>query len=144
MFKDFSHQVEMKVAFTSVYHPQSNRVVERANALIFEAMEKILEGDKKGKWAKILSKAVWSHNTIVSRATNFTPFRLLFWAKVVLLEETKHRSLRTATETPPCPTEAEDKDLLEPDRLKAAADFQKYQDKQEHGETRRSSQVSST
>jgi hypothetical protein len=78
MFKDFSDQVEMKVAFTSVYHPQSNRVVERANALIFEAMEKILKGDKKGKWAKILSKAVWSHNTIVSRATNFTPFRLLF------------------------------------------------------------------
>jgi hypothetical protein len=90
MFKNICHQVRMKVAFTSVYHPQSNREVERANALIFEAIGKILEGEKKGKWAKILPKVVWSHNTTVSRATNFTPFHLLFRAKTVLPEEIKH------------------------------------------------------
>jgi hypothetical protein len=37
MLKDLCQQVRMKVAFTSVYHPQSNGVVERDNALIFEA-----------------------------------------------------------------------------------------------------------
>jgi hypothetical protein len=31
-------------------------------------------------------------------------------------------------EVPPCPTKAEDKDLLEPGRLKAVANLQKYQD----------------
>jgi hypothetical protein len=31
-------------------------------------------------------------------------------------------------EVPPCPTEAEDKDLLEPDWLKAVTNLQKYQD----------------
>jgi hypothetical protein len=35
--------MEIKVAFTSVYHPQSNGAVERANALIFSAIKKILE-----------------------------------------------------------------------------------------------------
>jgi hypothetical protein len=35
------------VAFAYVYHPQSNRAVERANALVFEAIKKILEGEKK-------------------------------------------------------------------------------------------------
>jgi IS30 family transposase len=50
MFKDFYQQIGMKVAFTSVYHPQSNGAVERANSLIFEAIKKILEGEKKGKW----------------------------------------------------------------------------------------------
>jgi hypothetical protein len=30
--------------------------------------------------------------------------------------------------TPPCPIEAKDKDLIEPDRLKAVANLQKYQD----------------
>jgi hypothetical protein len=40
----------MKVSCTSVYHPQSNKAVERANALIFEATKKILKGEKKGKW----------------------------------------------------------------------------------------------
>jgi hypothetical protein len=47
--------------------------VERANSLIFEAI-KILEGEKKGKWAEVMPRAVWSHDTIVYRATNFTPF----------------------------------------------------------------------
>jgi hypothetical protein len=47
MFKDFYQQVGMKVTFTSVYHPQSNGAIERANALIFEAIKKILEGEKK-------------------------------------------------------------------------------------------------
>jgi hypothetical protein len=48
--------------------------VERANGLIFEAIKKILEGEKKGKWVEFMLQAVWSHNTIVCRATNFTPF----------------------------------------------------------------------
>jgi hypothetical protein len=48
----------MKVAFTSVYHPLSN-------ALIFEAIKKILEGNKKVKWAEVMPKAVWCHNTTV-------------------------------------------------------------------------------
>jgi hypothetical protein len=49
MFKDFYHQIRTKVSFASVYHPQSNRAVEQADALIFEAIKKILEGEKKGK-----------------------------------------------------------------------------------------------
>jgi hypothetical protein len=52
--------------------------------LIFEAIKKILEGEKKGKWAEVMTRVVWSHNTIVYRATNFTPFRLLFGVEVVL------------------------------------------------------------
>jgi hypothetical protein len=47
MFKEFCHKIGTKVTFTSVYHPQSNGAVERSNSLIFEAMKKILEGEKK-------------------------------------------------------------------------------------------------
>jgi hypothetical protein len=103
MFKDFYHQIGTKVSFTSVYHPQSNGAVERANAMIFEAIKKILRCKKKGKWAEVMLKAVWSHNTTVCRATNFTPFRLLFGVKAVLPKEIKHQSLRTTTEAPSCP-----------------------------------------
>jgi IS30 family transposase len=49
MYKDFCHHVGTKVAFASVYHPQSNGVVERANALVIEALKKIFEGEKKRK-----------------------------------------------------------------------------------------------
>jgi hypothetical protein len=51
--------------------------------------------------------AVWSHNTTVRRATNFTPFQLLFGADAVLLEEIKHQSMRTTVEAAPCPSVAE-------------------------------------
>jgi hypothetical protein len=73
MFKDFCHQVGTKVSFSFVYHPQSNGAVEQANALIFEAIKKILKGEKKGKWVEVMPRAVWSNNTIVCRATDFTP-----------------------------------------------------------------------
>jgi hypothetical protein len=128
MFKDLCHQFGAKISFISIYLPQSNGVVERANALIFEAIKKILEGEKKGKWAEVMPRAVWSHNTTISRATNFTPFWLLFGAEAVLPGEIKHQSLQTTTEAPPRPNEAEEKDLLESERLKAVTNLQKYQD----------------
>jgi hypothetical protein len=75
-----------------------------------------------------MPQVVWSHNTTVCRATNFMPFRLMYGVEAVLPEEVKHRSLRTATTTPACPSEAEEKDMLESDRLKVVANLQKYQE----------------
>jgi hypothetical protein len=46
----------VEVAFTTVYHPQSNGDVEKANALIFIAIKKILENQPKGKWEEELSR----------------------------------------------------------------------------------------
>jgi hypothetical protein len=74
MFKDFGQRIGAKVSFALVYHPQTNDATEMANALIFEAIKKIVDGEKKGKWAEVMPQAVWSHNTIVCRPTNFTPF----------------------------------------------------------------------
>jgi hypothetical protein len=91
--------------------------------LIFEAIKKILEGEKKGKWAEVMLRAVWSHNTIVCRSTNFTPFRLLFGVQAVLPKEIKHQSLCTTMEAPPCPTEVKEKDLLESNRLKVVTNL---------------------
>jgi hypothetical protein len=111
-----------------VYQSQTNGAVERANGLIFEAIKKILKGEKKGKWVEVMLQAVWSHNTTVCRAINFTSFQLMYGVEVVLPEEVKHRSLRTATVIPACPSEAKEKDLLELDRHKAVENLQKYQE----------------
>jgi hypothetical protein len=46
-FKDFCFSIGTKLAFASVYHPQSNGVVERANGKIFTAVKKMLLDDKK-------------------------------------------------------------------------------------------------
>jgi hypothetical protein len=38
----------------------------------------------KGKWIEELPKVVWSHNTTVSRAIGFTPFKLLYGEEAML------------------------------------------------------------
>jgi hypothetical protein len=83
IFKDFCHQMGVKAAFTSVYHPQSNRAMEKENVQIFTAINKILEDQPKGKWAEELPRAVWSHNPSICRATKFTPFKLLYGEELV-------------------------------------------------------------
>jgi len=71
-FKEFCCYIGTKIAFASVYHPESNRAVERANRIIFSVISKTLLNLRKGKWVEELPRVVWSHNTTVSRATGFT------------------------------------------------------------------------
>jgi hypothetical protein len=70
---------------------------------------------------------IWGHNTYVSRATNSTLFKLFSGVEAVMLEEIKHESAQTMAEAIFYPTEAEDKDLLELDRLTTIDNLQKYQ-----------------
>jgi hypothetical protein len=46
----------------------------------------------------------------------------------MLSERIKHRSLQVAAESTPCPSEAEEKNLIESDRLKAVTNLEKYQE----------------
>jgi hypothetical protein len=46
-FKDFCFSIGTKLAFASVYHPQSNGVVERANGKIFTAVKNMLLDEKR-------------------------------------------------------------------------------------------------
>jgi transposase InsO family protein len=39
-FRDFCYSINTKLAFASVYHPQTNGVIERANDKIFTAIKK--------------------------------------------------------------------------------------------------------
>jgi hypothetical protein len=52
----------------------------------------------------------------------------MYGAEVMLPEEIKHQSLQATSESTTCHSEAEEKDLLESDRLKAVANIEKYQE----------------
>jgi transposase InsO family protein len=65
-FKEFYDSIGTKVVFSSVYHPQSNGVVERANGKISSAIKKRLLDDKKGMWAEQLPEVIWALNTTES------------------------------------------------------------------------------
>jgi hypothetical protein len=90
MFKDFYQEIGTNVISASVYHPQSDGAVERTDSLIFEAIKKILEGEKKVKWVVVMPTPVWSHNTTVCEVTTFTPFQLMYGAEAMLPEKVKH------------------------------------------------------
>jgi transposase InsO family protein len=92
-FKGFCKSIGTTISFASVYHPESNGAVERANRVIFSAISKTLFNLRKGKWLEELPKVVWSHNTTTSRTTGFTSFKLLYGEEAMLPEEIKHQSL---------------------------------------------------
>jgi hypothetical protein len=114
--------------FLSVYHPQSNGAIERVNGLIFLGIKKCLFDQKKGKWIDELPRVIWSHNTTVSRATGFMPFRLLFGTEAMTPEEIKNESMRVlkAKEIKEVDQKVE-KDMIELTILEAAENIEKYQ-----------------
>ena len=84
-----------KLHFASVRHPESNGLVERANGIIITGIMKSIFNQPKGKWPDELIKVVWNHNTVVSRSTGFTPFKLLFGDEAITPEEARTGSIRT-------------------------------------------------
>jgi transposase InsO family protein len=127
-FKEYRRTLGTQAKFSSVYHPQSNGAVERANSLIFSGIKRCLFDQKKGKWVDELPKVIWSHNTIVSRATGFTPFRLLFRTEAMTPEEIKNESMRVlkGKEIEEIDKKVE-KDMIELTILEAAENIEKYQ-----------------
>jgi ribonuclease HI len=143
-FRDFCFSIGTKLAFASVYHPQSNGVVERANGKIFTAIKKMLLDDKKGKWVDLLLEAVWALNTTECRATGFTPFHLLYGSEAMTPQEIKHGSPRTSALAIPDIGEPTSKDLIDGDRVFALQALNKYQAQTKACATMPSSQENST
>jgi hypothetical protein len=94
-FREFCNSIGTKAVFASVYHRQSNGVIERANDKIFSAIKKRPLDDKKGKWVGQLPEVIWAPNTTECRATGFTPFRLMYGSEAMTPQELKHGSPQT-------------------------------------------------
>jgi hypothetical protein len=126
-FKDFCDQIGTKIHFASVRHPESNRLVERANDIIMMRIMKLIFNQPRGKWPEELIKVVWSHNTTISRSTGFTPFKLLFGDEAITPEEAKSGSIRTLASTDDKADYSVAKDAIEGTRLQAVENINKYQ-----------------
>jgi hypothetical protein len=126
-FKEFCDQIGTRIHFTSVRHPESNGLVERANGIIMTRIMKLIFNQPRGKWPDELIKEVWSHNTTVSRSTGFTPFKLLFGDEAITPEEAKAGSIRTTASTEDKADYHVAKDTIEGTRLQAVENINKYQ-----------------
>jgi hypothetical protein len=74
-----------------------------------------------------LPKEVWSHYTTTSRATGFTPFKVLYGEEAMLLEEANHLSLRMMKHSL-ATYEEYSKETIKGIRLEAVENISKYQE----------------
>jgi hypothetical protein len=78
-----------------------------------------------------LTSVIWSHNTSKSRATKFTPFKLLFREEAVLPEELTHKSPRVTLASNKDEAQVDEQltnDLIEEDRCQPVNNLHLYQD----------------
>jgi hypothetical protein len=80
----------------------------------------------RGNWPDELIKVVWNHNTVVSRSTGFTPFKLLFGDEAIKPEEARTGSLRILASTEDEGDCQIIKDTIEGTRLQAIEHINKY------------------
>ncbi|GKV48140.1 hypothetical protein SLEP1_g54971 [Rubroshorea leprosula] len=74
-FRDFSSSYRIKLQFTSVYHPESNGMVESVNKCILEGLKPRLE-QHKAKWADELNNVLWVYRTMSRTATAVIPIEI--------------------------------------------------------------------
>ena len=97
-FRKFCISLGVNLCFASVANPRANGAVERANGILLHGLRTRLFDLPKGKWAEELPNVLWSTRTSASRATGFTPFKLLYGDEAVTPEEIKLGSLRAETQ----------------------------------------------
>ncbi|GKV27759.1 hypothetical protein SLEP1_g36894 [Rubroshorea leprosula] len=82
-FRDFCCTYGIKLQFTSVYHPESNGMVESVNKVILEGIKPRLELHK-ARWADELNNVLWAYRTMSRTATSETPYHLAFGIEAVI------------------------------------------------------------
>ena len=77
----------IKLDYASVYHPQTNGQVERANGLIMSGIRPRLVRSLKESnthWVEELDSVLWGLRTTPNRTTGYTPFFMVYGAEAVL------------------------------------------------------------
>ncbi|GKV36000.1 hypothetical protein SLEP1_g44186 [Rubroshorea leprosula] len=82
-FRDFCSSYGIKLQFTSIYHPESNGMVESVNKCILEGIKPRLE-QHKAKWVDELNNVLWAYRITSRTAIGETPYHLAFGTEVVI------------------------------------------------------------
>jgi hypothetical protein len=87
LFQEYCEGIGTQLCFASVAHPRSNSQVERANAEILRGLKTRTYDclEKHGaNWVNELPSVLWGNQTTPSRATEGTPFFLVYGAEACL------------------------------------------------------------
>nr|GEV38750.1 reverse transcriptase domain-containing protein [Tanacetum cinerariifolium] len=94
-FKDWCDKLNITQRFASVKHPQSNRLVEKANRSLREGIKARL-GKGNKKWVEELPYVLWAHRTMIKSSHGDTPFSLTYGTEAVIPAEIGMPTYRTA------------------------------------------------
>ena len=76
VFKELLGILKLKHVYTTVGHPESNGLVERANRSLLNYFRKYLEDCRD--WNNILQFGVFAHNSAFHSSIKTTPFKMMF------------------------------------------------------------------
>ena len=89
--------MSIKLDYASIYHPQRNGQVKRANGLIMSGIKpRLVRSLKESKthWVEELDSVLWGLRTTPNRTTRYTPFFMVYGAEAVLPCDIIHDSPR--------------------------------------------------
>jgi transposase InsO family protein len=90
IFQEYCEGISTQLCFASMAHPRSNGQVERANAEILRGLKACTYDCLKkhgANWVSELPSVLWGNQTTPSRATEETPFFLVYGAEACLPPE---------------------------------------------------------
>jgi predicted ester cyclase len=96
-FLNFCDDNHIRVDWSVVDHPKTNRQVERANDMILQGLKSRIfkQLDKfRVRWVAELPSVLWSLRTMPNRATGFTPFFMVHGSEAVLPTDIDYGSPR--------------------------------------------------
>ena len=73
----------IKINFSPVYYPQANGMAEAINKLIVGNLRLNLE-ERRGVGLEELPKVLWAQQTMKKKATDETPFTLVYGTEAIL------------------------------------------------------------
>ncbi|GJS24523.1 reverse transcriptase domain-containing protein [Tanacetum coccineum] len=85
-FKSWAERLGINLVSTSVYHPQVNGAVERANRSIMQGIKTRLH-QEGGTWVEEFLNVLWAHRTTPKTSNRETPFSLAYGTEAVILAE---------------------------------------------------------
>ncbi|GJT53663.1 reverse transcriptase domain-containing protein [Tanacetum coccineum] len=94
-FNDWCEKLCIRQHFTSVKHPQTNGLVERANRNLGEGIKARLDARSKN-WMEEFPPVLWVHRTMIKSSNGDTPFSLTYGTEEVIPAEIGMLTLRTA------------------------------------------------
>ncbi len=83
LFIGFCSDLGIKIFFSSLAYPQSNRQADVSNKVILDGIKKRLE-DAKGRCVENLPSVMWTHRTTKRKSTEETPYALAYGVEAII------------------------------------------------------------